>query len=97
LNQARPGLLAGEWHNNHHLYPGSARAGFLPSQLDLAWIYIYVLHKLKMVKSYKDSKEEFLRKYIVKGHSRDMIPLAGKAYTVQHLSKIAGNDPSFNE
>ncbi len=30
INQTRPGLFAGEWHNNHHLYPASARAGFLP-------------------------------------------------------------------
>lgn len=91
INQTRPGLLAGEWHNNHHLYPGSARAGFLPEQIDLAWIYIYVLYKLKMVSSYKDSKQEFLKKYILAGHSRDMIPLAGKAYNKQHLSKIASN------
>jgi len=91
INQSRPGLLAGEWHNNHHLYPGSARAGFLPSQIDLAWIYIYLLHKMKMVSSYKDSKKEFLKKYIEKGHSKDMIPLAGKEYTIQHLSKIGNN------
>lgn len=88
INQMRPGLLAGEWHNNHHLYPGSARAGFLPSQIDPAWIYIYVLYKLKMVSSYKDSKKEFLKKYIVKGHSRDMVPLAGEAYNQQHLSRF---------
>jgi len=93
INQSRPGLLAGEWHNNHHLYPGSARAGFLPSQIDLAWIYIYVLHKLGMVNSYKCSRKEFLKKYVIKGHSRDMIPLAGKAYTKQHLSQISGKLP----
>jgi sn-1 stearoyl-lipid 9-desaturase len=88
INQARPGLIAGEWHNNHHLYPGSARAGFLPYQIDSAWIYIYILYKLGMVSSYKDSKKEFMKKYIIKGHSRDMIPLAGKAYEQQHLSRI---------
>jgi stearoyl-CoA desaturase (delta-9 desaturase) len=38
LNQLRPGLFSGEWHNNHHLYPSSARAGFLRFQLDLAWV-----------------------------------------------------------
>jgi len=64
VNQSRPGLLAGEWHNNHHLFPGSARAGFLPGQLDLAWVYIYTLRKLRMVSWYKDSKKEFLRKYL---------------------------------
>lgn len=89
LNQARPGLLAGEWHNNHHLYPGSARAGFLPAQIDLAWIYIRVLHKFRMVASYKDSKKEFLKKYVEKGHSRDMVPLCGEAYDQKHLAKIS--------
>lgn len=63
INQSRPGLLAGEWHNNHHLFPGSARCGFLPGQLDLAWVYIYSLRKLRMVSWYKDSKTEFLKKY----------------------------------
>ncbi|MBS1606215.1 MAG: fatty acid desaturase [Bacteroidetes bacterium] len=63
INQSRPGLLAGEWHNNHHLFPGSARAGFLRGQLDLAWVYIYTLRQLRMVSWYKDSKKEFLKKY----------------------------------
>ena len=89
INQSRPGLLAGEWHNNHHLFPGSARCGFLPGQLDLAWVYIYVLRKLKMVAWYKDSKMEFLKKYILKGHSRDMIPLAGDEYNNGHLDQVA--------
>jgi len=65
INQTRPGLLAGEWHNNHHLYPGSARAGFLPYQIDLAWIYIFSLYKLGAVSSYHDSKKDFLKKYIL--------------------------------
>jgi stearoyl-CoA desaturase (delta-9 desaturase) len=91
LNQTRPGLLAGEWHNNHHLYPGSARAGFLPSQIDSAWIYIWLLHKLKMVSSYKNSKNEFLKKYVEKGHSKDMVPLSGKSYLRKHLDKISSS------
>ena len=66
INQTRPGLLSGEWHNNHHLYPGSARAGFLKYQLDFAWIYIWILHKLGAVSSYHDSKKEFLKKYLAK-------------------------------
>ena len=63
INQTRPGLLAGEWHNNHHLFPGSARSGFLKYQLDLAWCYIYFLYKIGAVSSYVDSKKEFLDKY----------------------------------
>ncbi len=72
INQMRPGLFAGEWHNNHHLYPASARAGFLPYQLDLAWIYIYSLYKMGMVSSYKDNKKDFIRKYIV-GKSKPLV------------------------
>jgi fatty-acid desaturase len=64
INQTRPGMFTGEWHNNHHLFPGSARAGFLPYQLDLAWIYIFCMYKIGAVSTYKDSKKEFMRKYI---------------------------------
>jgi stearoyl-CoA desaturase (delta-9 desaturase) len=63
INQWRPGYFAGEWHNNHHLFPGSARAGFLSWQLDLPWIYIYTLYKLGAVTAYHDSKKDFLKKY----------------------------------
>jgi len=63
INQTRPGLLTGEWHNNHHLYPGSARAGFLPYQIDLAWIFIFCMHKIGVVASYHDSKAVFLEKF----------------------------------
>lgn len=63
INQMRPGLFAGEWHNNHHLYPASARAGFLPYQLDLPWVYIFSLYKLGAVSSFHDSKKDFLKKY----------------------------------
>jgi sn-1 stearoyl-lipid 9-desaturase len=63
INQYRPGLLAGEWHNNHHLFPNSARSGFLPYQLDFAWYYIFILYKLGAVKSYQSSKKEFYEQY----------------------------------
>jgi stearoyl-CoA desaturase (delta-9 desaturase) len=63
VNQWRPGFFAGEWHNNHHLYPGSARAGFLRWQLDLPWLYIYTLYKLGGVSAYHDSKKDFIKKY----------------------------------
>lgn len=75
INQTRPGLFAGEWHNNHHLYPGSARAGFLPYQIDLAWIYIWCLYKLGGVSSYHDSKKDFLKKYVSKQESYTTVPI----------------------
>jgi len=61
INQSRPGLLGGEWHNNHHLYPSSARAGFLPHQIDNAWIYIYLLYKIGAVSSYHNFRKQFYR------------------------------------
>ncbi len=66
INQTRPGLFSGEWHNNHHLYPASARAGFLPYQVDLAWMYIKGLHKIGGVTSYRDSKALFLKNQFAK-------------------------------
>ncbi|MEO6221413.1 MAG: acyl-CoA desaturase, partial [Ginsengibacter sp.] len=64
VNQLRPGLLCGEWHNNRHLYPRSARSGFLPFQLDISWVCIFILYKLGAVSSYRDNKKDFSEKYV---------------------------------
>jgi len=63
INQLWPGYVAGEWHNNHHLFPSSARSGFLNYQLDLAWYYIKLLKIIGAVSSYHDSKKIFLVRY----------------------------------
>ncbi|WP_310589505.1 fatty acid desaturase [Dyadobacter sandarakinus] len=63
INQLWPGLVAGEWHNNHHLYPSSARSGFLPYQFDLAWYYIRFLSAIKAVSSFRDSKGQFYEEH----------------------------------
>jgi fatty-acid desaturase len=63
INQYMPGIVTGEWHNNHHLFPRSARAGFLKYQIDLAWYYIYLLYKMGGVTSYFDSKDKFISDY----------------------------------
>lgn len=63
INQAWPGYVAGEWHNNHHLYPNGARSGFLPYQLDLAWLFIKFYYLVGGIVSYRDYKDEFLEKY----------------------------------
>lgn len=68
INQLWPGYVAGEWHNNHHLYPKSARSGFKAHQLDMAWLYIRLLHRLGAVSSYRDDKRAFLAKYIQPVH-----------------------------
>ena len=63
VNQLWPGIVAGEWHNNHHLYPRSARSGFKPFQIDFAWYYIYLLKKIGGIRSYRDAKKQFYEKY----------------------------------
>ena len=61
INQKWPGLVTGEWHNNHHLYPNGARAGFLPYQIDYAWWYIKALHTLGFVTNYRDFTADFFK------------------------------------
>lgn len=63
INQLWPGYVSGEWHNNHHLYPNGARAGFLWYQLDLAWIFVRVYSLLGGISTYRDYKREFYRDY----------------------------------
>ena len=63
VNQLWPGIVAGEWHNNHHLYPKSARTGFKAHQVDFAWYYIKFMHTVGAVSSYRDSKADFMNEY----------------------------------
>src|SRR5476651_1582638 len=64
INQLWPGFVAGEWHNNHHLYPKSARSGFKAHQVDTAWYYIKFMSMLGAVSSYRDSKKQFFQEYV---------------------------------
>ncbi len=63
INQLWPGLVTGEWHNNHHLYPNGIRAGFLPYQWDYAWLFIRFYQWIGAVETTRDYKEQFLAKY----------------------------------
>jgi stearoyl-CoA desaturase (delta-9 desaturase) len=47
-NVAMAGLISmGEcWHNNHHAFPGSARMGLFPGQIDLGWWLIRIFAAL---------------------------------------------------
>lgn len=43
-------LTAGEgWHNNHHAFPGSARSGFKPFELDPSWLMIRLMKLFGLV------------------------------------------------
>ncbi len=63
VNQVWPGYVAGEWHNNHHLYPSSACNGFLPYQLDMPWYFVRFLYAIGAVSTYRNFKKDFLRDY----------------------------------
>jgi fatty-acid desaturase len=63
VNQTWPGLVAGEWHNNHHLYPSGARSGFLRHQLDLPWLLIRSLSAVGAVASYRDYRDDFFKRH----------------------------------
>ena len=37
------------WHNNHHAYPGSAKLGLYPGEIDLGWGLIKLFEALGLV------------------------------------------------
>jgi stearoyl-CoA desaturase (delta-9 desaturase) len=39
-----------ELHNNHHLYPKSAKLSLLPHEFDIGWMYIRIFERLGWVK-----------------------------------------------
>ena len=78
VNQTWPGYVSGEWHNNHHLYPSGARAGFLPYQLDLAWLFIRFYTFIGGISSHKDFKKEFMRDHYLPYLRKNGIPVQKK-------------------
>jgi sn-1 stearoyl-lipid 9-desaturase len=63
VNKLWPGLVAGEWHNNHHLFPASVRAGFLPWQLDSAFTFIRFYRLIGGVSSWRDYRDRFYERH----------------------------------
>ena len=64
VNQLWSGMVAGEWHNNHHLFPLSASNNFLWYQLDIPFLYIRFLRRIGAVSHVRDQKPTFLRRYL---------------------------------
>ncbi len=64
LNQRFYGLVAGEWHNNHHAYRASANCGFLPGQLDAPFLLIKLLHACGVVARYNDHQPQFEKRFL---------------------------------
>ncbi|WP_233237009.1 acyl-CoA desaturase [Bordetella sp. LUAb4] len=47
-------LTFGEgWHNNHHFYPGSARQGFRPLEIDITWYGLRLLAAAGVIRDLK--------------------------------------------
>jgi fatty-acid desaturase len=46
------------------LYPKSARSGFKPHQVDLAWYYIKMMKFFGAITTVRDSKPDFYKKYM---------------------------------
>jgi fatty-acid desaturase len=63
INQVWPGFVSGEWHSNHHLYPNGVRAGFLPWQLDLAWLFIRFYALIGGIATQRDYTRQFYDRY----------------------------------
>lgn len=63
LNQKLPGMVAGEWHSNHHVYPRSARNGFKKGELDLSFQVIHLFYKIGIIKNYNDSLEDYKKRF----------------------------------
>ena len=55
------GWIVSEWHDNHHRFSSSAKNGFEKYQLDLTFVLIVVLHRLRIVESYIDSTDAYVR------------------------------------
>jgi sn-1 stearoyl-lipid 9-desaturase len=63
INQLFAGTVSGEWHNNHHIFPGGVRSGFLWWQLDTAYGLILLVKLCGGIASMRDYKARFLEKY----------------------------------
>jgi stearoyl-CoA desaturase (delta-9 desaturase) len=66
LNQRFYGLLASEWHDNHHSYPMSANNGFLAGQLDMAFAVIKFLRVTGVVSAYIDAFPRFKKDFLAR-------------------------------
>lgn len=65
VNHRLYGYMSGEWHDNHHVCPSSARMGFLRGQFDVGFLVIRLLHAVGIVSSYTDQRAHFRSAYAV--------------------------------
>ncbi|TAK20956.1 MAG: acyl-CoA desaturase [Myxococcaceae bacterium] len=63
INAFWPGLVAGEWHNNHHLFPQSVRAGFLWWQPDISFAFIRLYRLLGGITAWRNFEDKFFERH----------------------------------
>lgn len=59
LNQIFYGIVASEWHNNHHMFPRSANTALTRGQIDVSFWVIRLMRGLGIVSSYVDAAPRF--------------------------------------
>jgi fatty-acid desaturase len=63
VNRSLSAWLASEWHNHHHLFPRSARNGYLWWQLDVVYWVVRGLHAVGVISSYRDDTPRFFAEH----------------------------------
>jgi len=63
VNQIIHGLIAGEWHENHHDHPHLARSGFAWWQVDLPYWIIKAMKWVGIVTSYNSMETANLARH----------------------------------
>jgi fatty-acid desaturase len=54
------------WHNNHHAFPGSAKAGMLKDEFDLSWIILKSLNMIGLVSNLAEPSEAAVAAMVAK-------------------------------
>ena len=64
VNQWLYGVLASEWHDNHHRFSSSAKSGFAKNELDISFAITLLLSKVGILESYVDSSRGYEREIV---------------------------------
>jgi fatty-acid desaturase len=81
VNRLWPGFVAGEWHNNHHLFPTSVQAGFLPWQLDSAFVFIRFYRLLGGVSTWRNMRDKFYERHYLPYQQAERVRASGCSTT----------------
>lgn len=83
INQWFYGLLASEWHDNHHRFSTSAKCGFDRKELDISFAITRIFHKFGILESYVDSS---------RGYEREIIKVNSRRKLQAHSTKVRAQE-----